>query len=112
MKKVEPLTRPTEPQTNPGHRPGDTAALPAGLVLGASFNLALAREAGVMLGRQARARGFNVVLGGGTNLARDPRNGLRDFEYISEDPLLSAAIAAETIIGRQSEGVISMVDLI
>jgi beta-glucosidase len=93
--------------TNPGYRPGDTAtALPASLALGASFNGALAREAGVMLGREARARGFNVLLGGGTNLARDPRNG-RNFEYISEDPWLTALVAAETVIGTQSEGVIA-----
>lgn len=93
--------------TNPGYREGDTAtALPATLVLGASFNRQLAREAGAMLGREARVRGFNVLLGGGMNLARDPRNG-RNFEYISEDVLLSAAIAAEMVIGTQSEGVIS-----
>ena len=52
--------------TNPGYRPGDTAtALPASLALGASFNPALARAAGELLGREARARGFNVLLGGG-----------------------------------------------
>ncbi len=95
--------------TNPGYREGDTAtALPAGLALGASFNPALAREAGGMLGREARNRGFNVQLAGGINLARDPRNG-RNFEYLSEDPLLSAALAAESINGIQSEGVISTI---
>jgi len=52
--------------TNPGYREGDTAtALPAGIALGASFNSALAREAGAMLGREARSRGFNVQLAGG-----------------------------------------------
>ena len=95
--------------TNPGYREGDTAtALPAGIALGASFNSALAREAGAMLGREARSRGFNVQLAGGINLARDPRNG-RNFEYLSEDPLLSATIAAESIKGVQSEGVISTI---
>ena len=95
--------------TNPGYRPGDTAtALPAGLVLGATFNPALAREAGAMLGREARVRGFNVQLAGGINLARDPRNG-RNFEYLSEDPLLSAVLAAESINGIQGEGVISTI---
>src|SRR5512132_2288357 len=44
--------------TNPGYREGDTAtALPAGLALGATFNPELARAAGAMLGREARARG-------------------------------------------------------
>ncbi len=95
--------------TNQGYREGDTAtALPAGLALGASFNPALARAAGTLLGREARSRGFNVMLAGGINLARDPRNG-RNFEYLSEDPWLSAVLAAESIAGIQSEGVISTI---
>ncbi|HEY9854086.1 MAG TPA: beta-glucosidase [Stenomitos sp.] len=96
--------------TNPsGFRPGDTAtALPAGLALGATFHPALAHEAGALVGREARARGFNVLLGGGVNLARDPRNG-RNFEYYSEDPLLSAAMGSEAIRGTQAEGVISTI---
>jgi beta-glucosidase len=95
--------------TNPGYREGDTAtALPAGIALGSSFNPELARAAGAMLGREARSRGFNVQLAGGINLHRDPRNG-RNFEYLSEDPLLSATLAAESINGIQGEGVISTI---
>src|SRR5215472_10714101 len=95
--------------TNPGYREGDTAtALPAGIALGASFNPELARASGGMLGREARSRGFNVQLAGGINLHRDPRNG-RNFEYLSEDPLLSATLAAESINGIQAEGVISTI---
>lgn len=96
--------------TNPSNfRQGDTAtALPAGLALGATFNPALAREAGALVGREARAKGFNVLLGGGINLARDPRNG-RNFEYLSEDPLLSAVLGGEAIIGTQAQGVISTI---
>jgi beta-glucosidase len=95
--------------TNPGYRPGDTAtALPAGTCLGASFNSDLARAAGSMVGKEARSRGFNVQLAGGANLARDPRNG-RNFEYLSEDPLLTAVLAAESINGIQGEGVISTI---
>jgi beta-glucosidase len=95
--------------TNPGYRPGDSAtALPAGIALGSTFNPELARRSGGMLGREARSRGFNVQLAGGINLARDPRNG-RNFEYLSEDPLVSAALAAESINGIQAEGVISTV---
>ncbi|OOK71397.1 glycosyl hydrolase family 3 C-terminal domain protein [Mycobacterium kansasii] len=93
--------------TNPGYRPGDSAtALPAGLALAAGFDPALARATGEVIGRQARSRGFNVQLAGAINLTRDPRNG-RNFEYLSEDPLLSAAMAAEQIIGIQRQGVIS-----
>lgn len=95
--------------TNPGYRPGDTAtALPSGQALAASFNPELARAAGEVIGREARARGINVVLAGAMNLARDPRNG-RNFEYLSEDPLLTATMAAESVNGIQSQGVISTV---
>jgi beta-glucosidase len=92
---------------NPGFRPGDTAtALPSGQALAATFNPSLARVSGDMIGREARSRGFNVQLAGAMNLARDPRNG-RNFEYLSEDPLLSGTMAAESINGIQQQGVIS-----
>lgn len=95
--------------TNPGFRPGDTAtALPAGLALAASFDPPLARAAGNVIGAEARSRGFNVQLAGAMNLARDPRNG-RNFEYLSEDPLLTATMAAESVNGIQERGVISTV---
>src|SRR5690606_22434337 len=80
--------------TNPGYtgREGDTAtAMPACIALGASFNPALARASGAAIAREARSRGFNVLLAGGINLARDPRNG-RTFEYLSEDPWHSAVL--------------------
>ena len=90
-----------------GSRPGDSAtAFPSSLALGSTFNPTLARAQGAAIGREARAKGFNVLLGGGMNLTRDPRNG-RNFEYISEDPLLSAVIAGEMVIGTQAQGVIS-----
>jgi len=94
---------------NPGGgRKDDTAtASPSGLLAGATFNPALQRTWGGILASEARARGFNVVLGGGMNLARDPRHG-RTFEYFSEDPLLSALMASEQVIGTQSAGVMAM----
>ena len=95
--------------TNPGFREGDMAtALPASIVLDSSFNPVLARASGRMIALEARSRGFNVQLAGGINLARDPRNG-RNFEHLSEDPLLSAVLAAESINGIQGEGVISTI---
>jgi len=96
--------------TNPmGARPGDTAtALPSSLALGASFNPELAYRGGNLVGREAKARGFNVLLGGGVNLIRDPRNG-RNFEYVSEDPLLSGLIGGSAIRGTQDAGIISTV---
>src|SRR5499433_979758 len=94
--------------TNPGYRPDDpgATAFPASILIGASFNPKLARDGGAAIGREARSRGFNVQLAGGINLARDPRNG-RSFEYYSEDPWLSAVLAAEAVNGIQGEGVIS-----
>jgi beta-glucosidase len=95
--------------TNPGGgREGDTAtAFPSAQLQGATFNPALSRQGGVILAREAKARGFNVVLGGGMNLARDPRHG-RNFEYFSEDPLLSALMASEQVRGIQGESVMGM----
>jgi beta-glucosidase len=54
--------------TNPGYRPDDpgATALPASIVVGASFNPRLAREGGRVLGREARIRGFNAVLAAGS----------------------------------------------
>src|SRR5262245_61172308 len=75
--------------TNPGGgRKAGQTAFPSAQLQGATFNPALSREGGRILAREARSLGFNVVLGGGMNLARDPRHG-RNFEYFSEDPLLS-----------------------
>ena len=94
--------------TNPGYRPDDpgATAFPSLIALGSSFNPSLVREGGEAIGREARSRGFNVQLAGGCNLARDPRNG-RNFEYYSEDPYLSAVLAAEQVNGIQSQGVTS-----
>lgn len=94
--------------TNPGGvRAGDGAtALPSGLALAASWNPELAFRAGATIGDEAAKKGFNVLLAGGVNLARDPRCG-RNFEYLGEDPLLAGVMAGESIRGIQSEGVIS-----
>jgi beta-glucosidase len=94
--------------TNPGYRPDDkgATAFPSLIALGASFNPRIVREGGEAIAREARSRGFNVQLAGGCNLARDPRNG-RNFEYFSEDPYVSAVMAAEQVNGIQSQGVVS-----
>ncbi|MBY6005331.1 glycoside hydrolase family 3 C-terminal domain-containing protein [Salipiger bermudensis] len=88
-------------------RPGDNAtALPASLLLGASFDIDMARQTGEMVGREARAKGFNVQLAGGANLVREPRGG-RNFEYVSEDALLTGQIAGHSVAGVQSQGIVS-----
>ena len=90
-------------------RPGDHATgLPSSMLLGATFDPALARASGALVGREARAKGFNVQLAGGANLIRDPRGG-RNFEYISEDPLLTGVIAGQSVAGIQEQGVVSTV---
>src|SRR5262245_62090161 len=94
--------------TNPGYRPDDkgATAFPASILVGSSFNPQLAREGGVAIGREARMRGFNIMLAGGMNIARDARNG-RNFEYYSEDPFHSALLGAEAVNGIQSQNVMS-----
>jgi beta-glucosidase len=94
--------------TNPGYRPDDkgATAFPASIAVGSSFNPALAREGGAAIGREARVRGFNIMLAGGINLARDPRNG-RNFEYYGEDPYHTAILGGEAVNGIQSQQVIS-----
>jgi beta-glucosidase len=94
--------------TNPLQlRAGDVAtALPSGLALAATFDADAAYRAGALIGNEARAKGFNVQLAGGSNLTRDPRNG-RNFEYLGEDPLLAGTLTGAAIKGTQSEGVVS-----
>jgi beta-glucosidase len=89
-------------------RPGDAAvALPAGLATAASFNSEIAYANGVLLGREAAARGLNVLLGPGLNLTRDPRGG-RNFEYLGEDPLLAGTLAGDIARGIQDQHVIAV----
>jgi beta-glucosidase len=88
-------------------RKGDVAtALPAAVALGASFDPDLAEQGGRMIGAEARAKGFGVMLAGGVNLIRDPRGG-RNFEYVSEDPYLSGVIGGRAIAGVQSNHIVS-----
>ncbi len=95
---------------NPGDvRPGDTAtAMPSDLALASTWNPELARLQGQAVGAEARAKGFNVLLGGAANLIRDPRGG-RNFEYFSEDPLLTGLMAGSMIEGVQSRHIISTI---
>jgi beta-glucosidase len=89
-----------------GLRHDGATSLPSGLASGATWNPDLVEAGGAMIGSEARAKGFNVMLAGGVNLLRDPRNG-RSFEYVSEDPLLSGEIAGAAIRGIQSNQIIS-----
>lgn len=90
-------------------RRGDVAtALPSSLATAASFDPEIAYAGGAMIGAEARAKTFNVLLAGGVNLTRDPWAG-RNFEYLGEDPLLAGIMAGDHIRGVQSNDIVSTV---
>ena len=91
-----------------GLRKDGATALPSGLAMASSWNPELIFEGGRMIGSEARAKGFNVMLAGGVNLARDPRNG-RNFEYLGEDPLLAGTLVGASIRGIQSNHIIATI---
>jgi beta-glucosidase len=82
-----------------------STALPANVAAAASWDTEAAYEYGKLIGRELRAQGFNMSLGGGVNLTREPRNG-RTFEYLGEDPVLAGTLVARLIQGTQSQNVI------
>jgi beta-glucosidase len=91
-------------QAGPDVRQG--TALPSGMNTAATWDLQTAYAGGAMIGAEARAYGFNVLLAGGVNLMREPRNG-RNFEYGGEDPLLAGKIVGAQIKGIQSNRIVS-----
>jgi len=82
-----------------------STALPACIAGAASWDPKGGFEYGALIGRELRAQGYNMSLGGGVNLTREPRNG-RTFEYMGEDPVLAGTMVASVIRGTQSEHVI------
>jgi len=86
----------------------EATALPSGLATAATWNPELAFQGGAMIGAEARASGFNVMLAGGVNLLRDPRSG-RNFEYGGEDPLLAGTMVGAEVRGIQSNHIVSTV---
>ena len=82
-----------------------STALPADVAAAASWDTAAAFQYGALIGRELRAQGFNMTLGGGADITREPRNG-RTFEYLGEDPVLAGKLVAQLISGTQSQHVI------
>jgi beta-glucosidase len=82
-----------------------STALPSNLGAAASWDLDAAYEFGALIGRELRAQGYNMSLGGGVNIAREPRNG-RNFEYMGEDPILAGKMVGSLIRGTQAQHVI------
>lgn len=82
--------------------------LPAAIALAATWNPDLARDAGKVIGEEARKRGKDIMLGPGVNIMRTPLCG-RNFEYYGEDPFLAGRMAVGYITGVQSQGVASCI---
>ena len=82
----------------------EATCFPVAAALSASWNTELAYEMGQALADEAIALHTDIILGPGMNIKRSPLCG-RNFEYFSEDPLLSGEMAAALINGIQSKGV-------
>ncbi len=83
-----------------------STALPANVAAAASWDPQASCAYGMLIGRELRAQGYSMTLGGGTNLTRDPRNG-RTFEYMGEDPVLAGIMVGNRIKCEGAQHVIS-----
>jgi beta-glucosidase len=82
-----------------------STALPADIAGAASWDLNAAYEYGALIARELRAQGYNMSLGGGVDITREPRNG-RTFEYLGEDPVLAGKMVASVMKGEQDQHLI------
>jgi beta-glucosidase len=82
-----------------------STALPSSIAAAASWDTNAACEYGALIGRELRAQGYNMTLGGGVNITREPRNG-RTFEYQGEDPILAGTLVGNRIKCEQAQHVI------
>ena len=89
-----------------GFRQQHTTAFPQGITQASTWDRDLMSRFGEVLADEAMAKGVNVILGPGMNMARNPLYG-RGFEYAGEDPYLSGRLSAEVIRGIQSRPVLA-----
>jgi beta-glucosidase len=90
---------------NSGDNGRYSTALPSNVASAASWDPQAACEYGALIGNELRAQGYNMTLGGGSNLTREPRNG-RTFEYLGEDPVLAGTLVGNRIKCEQAQHVI------
>ena len=81
-----------------------STALPSNVAAASSWDVQAACEYGALIGRELRAQGYNMTLGGGVNLTREPRNG-RTFEYQGEDPILAGTLVGNRMKCEQAQHV-------
>jgi len=81
-----------------------STCFPSAVGLASTWNKELINQVGVALGEECQAENVSVLLGPGANIKRSPLCG-RNFEYFSEDPYLSSQMAANHVIGVQSQGI-------
>lgn len=82
-----------------------STAMPSNLGAASAWDPQSSCAYGEIIGSELRAQGFNMTLGGGTNLAREPRNG-RTFEYAGEDPLLAGTLVGNMMKCEQAQHVV------
>ncbi len=82
-----------------------STALPSNVGAAASWDPQAACEYGELIGKELRAQGYNMTLGGGVNITREPRNG-RTFEYQGEDPILAGTLVGNRIKCEQAQHVL------
>ena len=88
-----------------GARSRYATALPSGVAEASSWDPKLAYDYGALIATELRNHGYNMSLGGGVNLTREPRNG-RTFEYKGEDPILAGILVGQEMKGEQDQHLI------
>lgn len=102
-----PALSPTDGPAGVGNGKTGVTQLPAPIALGATWDRALARRYGEVIGAETVGKGANYALGPGLDIARDPRAG-RHFEDLGEDPDLIGQLALQESQGIQSQGSLSV----
>ena len=82
-----------------------STGLPSTIAEAASWDLKLAYQYGTVIGRELRDQGYNMSIGGGVDITREPRNG-RNFEYQGEDPILAGRMIGQLMKGVQDEHIL------